>query len=215
MSDEGHKRGAMGRPRDLRIDAAILDATLALIVEHGVETLRVDDVAERAGVGKAAIYRRYRSRDELLTAAIAVLVREIAIPDTGSTKKDLLALMNDAVQVYGNAPAAQAMPALIAAMNRNPTLAQATREGFLAARRDALREVLARAASSAATSAQTSTSNSHSTSSAAHSSTASSSPAAQSTPNSQKASPTYSCTASLPPHPDSAKRPPSARRSAA
>ena len=144
MSDEGHKRGAMGRPRDLRVDAAILDATLALIVEHGVETLRVDDVAERAGVGKAAIYRRYRSRDELLTAAIAVLVREIAIPDTGSTKKDLLALMHDAVQVYGNAPAAQAMPALIAAMNRNPTLAQATREGFLAARRDALREVLER-----------------------------------------------------------------------
>ena len=73
-----------------------------------------------------------------------MLVREIAIPDTGSTEKDLLALMHDAVQVYGNAPAAQAMPALIAAMNRNPTLAQSTREGFLAARRGALQQVLER-----------------------------------------------------------------------
>lgn len=119
-------------------------ATLALIVEHGVETLRVDDVAERAGVGKAAIYRRYRSRDELLTAAIATLVGEITIPNTGSTKDDLLALMRDAVQVYGRAPAARAMPALIAAMNRDPALARATREGFLASRRGALQKVLER-----------------------------------------------------------------------
>jgi AcrR family transcriptional regulator len=145
MSDEGREQRGMGRPRDARVDAAILDATLALIVEHGVDALRVDDVADRARVGKAAIYRRYRSRDELLTAAIATLVGEITIPDTGSTEDDLLALMHDAVQVYGRAPAAQAMPALIAAMNRDPALARATREGFLASRRDALQQVLERA----------------------------------------------------------------------
>ena len=123
---------------------AILDAALALIAEHGVEALRVDDVAERARVGKATIYRRYRSKDELVTATIAGLVGEIAIPDTGSTEADLLALMRDAVKVYSKAPAADAMPALIAAMNRDPALARATREGFLAARRDALRTVVQR-----------------------------------------------------------------------
>ena len=145
MSDEGREQRGTGRPRDARVDAAILDATLALIVEHGVETLRVDDVADRARVGKAAIYRRYRSRDQLLTAAIGLLVGEITIPDTGSTEDDLRALMRDAVQVYGSAPAAQAMPALIAAMNRDPALARATREGFLATRRAALQHVLERA----------------------------------------------------------------------
>jgi AcrR family transcriptional regulator len=145
VSDTSLERRGPGRPRDARVDAAILDATLALIVEHGVEALRVDDVADRARVGKAAIYRRYRSRDQLLTAAIATLVGEITIPDTGSTKDDLLALMHDAVQVYGSAPAAQAMPALIAAMNRDPALARTTREGFLATRRDALEQVLNRA----------------------------------------------------------------------
>jgi AcrR family transcriptional regulator len=144
MPRESGQRRAVGRPRDARADAAILDAALDLIAEHGVEALRVDDVAERAGVGKATIYRRYRSRDQLLIAAIAAQVGEIAIPNTGSTEADLLALMSDAVTVYGRPPAAQAMPALVAAMNRDPALARATREGFLASRRAALREVVAR-----------------------------------------------------------------------
>jgi Tetracyclin repressor-like, C-terminal domain len=52
--------------------------------------------------------------------------------------------MRDAVKVYGREPAARAMPALIAAMNRDPNLARATREGFLAGRRGALLSVIER-----------------------------------------------------------------------
>ena len=52
------------------------------MAEHGVRDLRMDDVAERAGVGKATIYRRYRSKDDLVTAAVAGLVSEITVPDT-------------------------------------------------------------------------------------------------------------------------------------
>jgi AcrR family transcriptional regulator len=144
MKAEGHERRAKGRPRDARADGAILEAALELIAEHGVEALRVDDVAERAGVGKATIYRRYRSKDELVVAAVAALVGEIRIPDTGSTEDDLLALMRDAVEVYGREPAAHAMPAVIGAMNRDSELARATREGFLAGRRSALRTVIER-----------------------------------------------------------------------
>ena len=51
-------------------------------------------------MGKATIYRRYRSKDELITAAVAALVSEITVPDTGSTRADLLALMRAAVDVY-------------------------------------------------------------------------------------------------------------------
>ena len=63
------RRGPIGRSSD---------ATLELIAEHGVHEFRTDDVAARAGVGKGAIYRRYRSKDELVTAAVAALVSEIA-----------------------------------------------------------------------------------------------------------------------------------------
>ena len=68
-------RRQMGRPRDARADRAILDATLELIAEYGVRGFRTGDVAARAGVGKGAIYRRYRSKDALVTAAVAALVR--------------------------------------------------------------------------------------------------------------------------------------------
>src|SRR5918992_276858 len=90
----------LGRPRDERADRTILTAAIELIAAHGVRDLRMDDVADRAGVGKATIYRRYRSKDDLVTAAVYALVSEITIPDTGSTRADLAALMHSAVQVY-------------------------------------------------------------------------------------------------------------------
>jgi AcrR family transcriptional regulator len=141
---ESETQQVLGRPRDPRADRSIVTAALELIAEQGVHAFRMDDVAERAGVGKGAIYRRYRSKDELVTAAVAELVSEIAVPDTGSTHDDLLALMRDAVAVYANPTAAGVMPSVVAAMRRQPELAQAVRGGFLASRRDALREVLER-----------------------------------------------------------------------
>jgi AcrR family transcriptional regulator len=134
----------MGRPRDERADRAILSATVELMAENGASDLRVDDVAGRAGVGKATIYRRYRSKDELITAAVAGLVSDIAVPDTGRTRADLLALMRSAVEVYRRSVEAAVMPSLVEAMSRDAELARLVREGFLARRRSALRAVLER-----------------------------------------------------------------------
>jgi AcrR family transcriptional regulator len=135
---------SIGRPRDERADRAILDATLELMAEAGARDLRVDDVARRAGVGKATIYRRYRSKDELITAAVAGLVSEIAVPDSGRTRADLRALMRSAVDVYRGSVEAAVMPSLVEAMSRDAGLARLVREGFLARRRAALRVVLER-----------------------------------------------------------------------
>jgi AcrR family transcriptional regulator len=134
----------MGRPRDERADRAILAGTLELMAESGAHELRVDDVARRAGVGKATIYRRYRSKDELITAAIAGLVSEISVPDTGRTRADLLALMRGAVEVYRGSLEAAVMPSLVEAMSRDAELARLVREEFLVRRRAALQEVLER-----------------------------------------------------------------------
>jgi len=143
MKREG-ERGAIGRPRETRIDHAILAATRELIAEQGVHGFRTEDVADRAGAGKGAIYRRYRSKEELVTAAIADLVSEITIPDTGSTHADLLALMREAVGVYRGSLAARLMPNLVGAMGQRPDLAKTVRDVFLADRRAALRAVLER-----------------------------------------------------------------------
>jgi AcrR family transcriptional regulator len=135
-------RPQIGRPREARADRAILDATLELIAQAGVHRLRMDDVADRAGVGKAAIYRRYRSKEELVRATVAAMVSEITIPDTGTTREDLLALMRDAVAVYRDPIRGGVMPSLIGAMREDAELARLIREDVVAARREALRGVL-------------------------------------------------------------------------
>ena len=129
----------IGRPRDSRKDRAIAEATLELIAEHGINEFRTEDVAARAGVGKGAIYRRYRSKETLVAAAVGALVRDqIALPDTGSTRGDLLVLMQEAVALYRGSRARGLMPELVGAMARRPELARAVRDGFVAGRRAAL-----------------------------------------------------------------------------
>ncbi len=134
----------MGRPKDERADRAIIAATLELLAEGGVRDLHMDDVADRARVGKATIYRRYRSKNSLISAAVATLVGEIEIPDTGSTQADLLALMSQAVELYSGSLAPRLMPSLVEEAHRNPELARTVRGEFLARRRAALSTVLNR-----------------------------------------------------------------------
>jgi AcrR family transcriptional regulator len=115
------------------------------MARHGVHAFRTEDVATRAGVGKGAIYRRYSSKEELVAAAVASLVNEeIVVPDTGSTRGDLVALMREAVTLYGGSLPGRLMPSLVGAMADSPDLAAAVRESFLAKRRAALAEVLQR-----------------------------------------------------------------------
>jgi AcrR family transcriptional regulator len=144
MSNDSSQSRAVGRPRDARAGAAIVAAALELMAERGVPAVRMDDVAERAGVGKATIYRRYRSKDELVTDAVGSLVSEIEIPDSGSTRTDLLALMRQTVELYSGSLAARLMPTLVDEMSRNPALALIARDRFLTGRRAALRTVFER-----------------------------------------------------------------------
>lgn len=61
---------ATGRPRDHRRDLAILDATLSLLTEVGYDQLSIEAVAARSGAAKTTIYRRYRDKAALVTAAV-------------------------------------------------------------------------------------------------------------------------------------------------
>jgi AcrR family transcriptional regulator len=145
MSGDAAPDRVVGRPRDARADRAILEATLELIADRGIHEFRTEDVAARARVGKGAIYRRYRSKDDLVRAAVTALVsNEIPVPDTGSTRADLLALMREAVELYGGSLPRRLMPNLVGAMAQRPELARAIRHEFLSRRRAALAKVLRR-----------------------------------------------------------------------
>lgn len=63
-------RRGPGRPRDPEADTAILEAALALFVERGFEGMSMDQVAKRAGVAKLTLYRRWRSKEQLVAQAM-------------------------------------------------------------------------------------------------------------------------------------------------
>ncbi|WP_219601975.1 TetR/AcrR family transcriptional regulator [Nonomuraea indica] len=117
-----------------------------LLAETGYERLTVDAVAARAGIGKAAIYRRYASKVEL---AFAASVHDDDLPppaDTGSLHDDLLAIARR-VHARMNAPAARQIgPAVIAELARSAELTEKFQQGPLAAERELYAKVLDRAA---------------------------------------------------------------------
>ncbi|WP_042906276.1 helix-turn-helix domain-containing protein, partial [Mycobacterium avium] len=96
-----------GRPRDPRIDAAVLRATVELLAETGYPGLLVSAIAQRAGTSKPAIYRRWPSKAHLVHEAVFPVSADTAIPDTGSTADDLREMVRRTM-VFLTAPAAKA-----------------------------------------------------------------------------------------------------------
>src|SRR6201995_3670836 len=60
----------VGRPRDPRVDDAIREATLALLVEDGYQATTIQAIARRAGVSAPSVYRRWSSKAELIEEAV-------------------------------------------------------------------------------------------------------------------------------------------------
>lgn len=98
-ADRTGRRGPKRRAGrwDASLDGAILDAALAAVAELGYDQLTMDDLASRAGVGKAAIYRRWSSKAVVVAEAIAHWRRGRGPeqpPDTGTLRGDLDALVS-------------------------------------------------------------------------------------------------------------------------
>ena len=134
-----------GRPRDPGTGQAILAATLSLLAEDGYDRLTTDRIAERAGVGKAAIYRRWASKEEVVAAAALRLSEEVPAPDTGDLRGDLTAIVEALASVFAEDATVRLVSALVARIPHDPVLATNLRDGFLAARRRAARQALERA----------------------------------------------------------------------
>jgi AcrR family transcriptional regulator len=84
-----------GRPRSARAHVAILEATLELLAERGLVALTMEGVAARAGVGKATVYRRWTSKSALVQEAITRIgTGDLPLPDTGSVRGDVVAMMS-------------------------------------------------------------------------------------------------------------------------
>ncbi|ULN45312.1 TetR/AcrR family transcriptional regulator [Mycolicibacterium goodii] len=136
-----------GRPREAKVTAAILDATLSELAEHGFGAMTVDAVAKRAGVGKGAIYRRWPAKIEMTAAAMRTLALPAEpAPDTGSLHGDVLALLQDVNRWIGDSRMRRLYPDLLAEAQRNPVLAEALMDTVGRPRRERAHDILDRAA---------------------------------------------------------------------
>jgi len=119
-----------GRPRDPRIDGAVLRATVELLAETGYSGLSIAAIAQRAGTSKPAIYRRWPGKAHLVHEAVFPVGAATAIPDTGSLRRDLREMVCRTVAFLSTPAARAALPGLIGEMAADPTLHSALLERF-------------------------------------------------------------------------------------
>jgi AcrR family transcriptional regulator len=136
----------LGRPRSEAADAAIQEATIELLARDGYANLTMSGVAAEAGVSTATLYRRWSSKLELVIATFVARTGERTLPDKGSLREDLTAVLRELVDRFENTASGRIVRGLIDETGRNPELAAALKENLTFPRRAALAAMLDRAA---------------------------------------------------------------------
>ncbi|MDJ0461199.1 TetR/AcrR family transcriptional regulator [Streptomyces sp. H27-C3] len=114
------------------IRAAVFDELAAV----GFARMSIEGIARRAGVGKTAVYRRWKSKLELVLDLVsAVASQGVPAPATGSLYGDVRALIEVASHALRHPVASQVIPDLLVEAARNPEIADAIRTALLDGRR--------------------------------------------------------------------------------
>jgi AcrR family transcriptional regulator len=114
-------------------------------MSEGFAGLRLEHVAARAGCGKATIYRRWRSKEELAQALLADLAApHIAVDDIGDTRQELLAAVLNPMRAITETDFGPVIRALLSQIAKNPTLGDPFRATVVQARRNEVARLIAR-----------------------------------------------------------------------
>ncbi|HEY2958700.1 MAG TPA: TetR/AcrR family transcriptional regulator [Actinomycetota bacterium] len=138
--------GAQTRRRGETLERAIYDAVLAELQRVGITGMTMEGVASCAHTGKAALYRRWPRKEELVVDALdRSLPSAKDLPDHGDVREDLLDLLRRMVAML-NTPTGCALQALSAEVDKGNPLARLVKERVLAPRKELLVGVLRRGA---------------------------------------------------------------------
>ncbi|MFC7896727.1 TetR/AcrR family transcriptional regulator [Streptomyces sp. NPDC057381] len=111
------------------VTEAIRAAVFEELAAVGYARMSIEGIARRAGVGKTAVYRRWRSKLHLVLDIVSALaVQGLPAPDTGSLEGDLRLLYEVTSRALRHPVASQVIPDLQAEAARNPDLAEAMRK---------------------------------------------------------------------------------------
>lgn len=131
-----------GRPRSEQAERAIIEATLDLLAEVGIAALSVEQVAARAGVGKATIYRRWPNKEALIVEAAASLKSPLPDLPGRSIREDLKIIAEIMVADQQTARARELYTCFVSEGRRHPDLARKFKETVIEPRREYMRQVL-------------------------------------------------------------------------
>jgi AcrR family transcriptional regulator len=135
-----------GRPRSADTEKAILKAAAEIVIGSGLAEMTIEGVAERAGVGKASIYRRWPSRGALaFDAVVDSILTSQPTPDTGSLEGDLIQVAAIWVRSSSDRRWGRTVAHLIAEVQSDADLAVVWRERFVNRIRKERRPIIDRA----------------------------------------------------------------------
>ncbi|MCZ4602779.1 TetR/AcrR family transcriptional regulator [Streptomyces sp. Lzd4kr] len=133
---------AAGRPRSAEKNAAILQAALQLLATQGYTRMSLSQVADAAQVSKSTIHLRWKTKADLVTAALAALRMVEAPPIGGNTRADLVAILNDFAATVQRVRGMALIGTCLAEEAHTPELLALLRERTVLPRRGLLRAVL-------------------------------------------------------------------------
>ena len=141
MSDLGQTQAPPRGPRQASAGKAIVDATLELLAERG-QAATIEAIAERAGVGRNTIYRRWASKEQLIVDALQELVVDLDFEEDGDVYSLLLDWVRDFVRVFGDPFYGRILPVVLGELQQNPDFARVYSEQIVQPRYEALLEFL-------------------------------------------------------------------------
>ncbi|GAA2912129.1 TetR/AcrR family transcriptional regulator [Streptomyces mexicanus] len=129
------------------VTEAIRAAVFEELAAVGYARMSIEGIARRAGVGKTAVYRRWRSKLHLVLDIVSALaVQGLPAPDTGSLQSDLRLLYEVTSRALRHPVASQILPDLQAEAARNPDMAEAVQRALRDGQQSVASSILAAAA---------------------------------------------------------------------
>lgn len=127
-----------GRPRLPATDDAITAATRDLLAERGFQSTTIEAIADRAGVGRNTIYRRWRSKEELIADALRELTVDFDAWPGESLYPLLLSWLRDFARTFSDPLLGPLFASVLGELQRNPVFADVYADRVVGPRRQAL-----------------------------------------------------------------------------
>lgn len=132
------RRRRPGRPRRRTTDDAITRAALDLLAERGFQAATIEAIALRAGVGRNTIYRRWRSKEELIADALRELTTGFDARGEDDLYTLLLNWLRDFARTFSDPLLGRLLAGVLGELQRNPVFADVYADRVVRPRRDAL-----------------------------------------------------------------------------